>query len=298
MLLGKLVNYPFTSANFSTNGFSTLTVSVGAGDNPQHVTGVSVQREENGTFVERARIPCDGGAQCTLQTVPVLGGNYRLFLEGNGTGAVLAGILRTSHCSAPTSGTQPIVEDNFNGYTDGSIVGQDGWVSYVNGDHFVVQGDTVFEGAKAVHNNSFGDSVAGRYGTQRADGKQTVCFRTENRDNWGFYSADGNAGVRVSDGFNGTIFASVSLKKDGHVAYYDPIADVYSDFATYNDNEWTLLEIEWRSSDKTARYRVNSGAWTDWKTFRGAASFTKFDFVHFGFVLPSGSGGVYFDTLR
>jgi len=202
-----------------------------------------------------------------------------------------------SNC-ASIEGSQPIVDDDFNSYTDGSIVGQGGWVSYVNGDHFVVQGNTVFEGAKAVHNNSFGDSVAGRYGTQRADGKQTVCFRTENRDNWGFYSADGNAGVRVSDGFNGTIFASVSLKKDGHVAYYDTVADVYSDFATYNDNEWTLLEIEWRSSDKTARYRVNSGAWTDWKTFRGAASFTKFDFVHFGFVLPSGSGGVFFDALQ
>lgn len=202
-----------------------------------------------------------------------------------------------SNCASVVS-AQPIVEDDFNSYTDGSIVGQGGWVSYVNGDHFVVQGSTVFEGAKAVHNNSFGDSVAGRYGAPRADGKQTVCFRTENRDQWGFYSADGNAGVRVSDVFNGSIFASVSLKKDGHVAYYDPVADVYSDFATYNDNEWTLLEIEWRSSDKMTRYRVNSGAWTDWKTFRGAASFTNFSFVHFGFVLPSGSGSVYFDTLK
>ncbi len=207
-------------------------------------------------------------------------------------------VTPASNCSGYINDLQPVVVDNFNGYSDGSIVGQDGWVSYVNGDHFVVQGSTAFEGAKAVHNDSFGDSVAGRYGTSRTDGKQAVCFRTENRDNWGFYSADGNVGFRVSDGLNGTIFASVSLKKDGHVAYYDPIADVYSDFATYNDNEWALLEIEWRSSGKTARYRINGGTWTDWKTFRGAPSFTKFDFLHFGFVLPSGSGGVYFDALR
>lgn len=202
-----------------------------------------------------------------------------------------------SNCASAVS-SQPIVVDDFNSHTDGSIVGQGGWQSYVNGDHFVVQGDIVFEGTKAVHNNSFGDSGVGKQGTPRADGQQAVCFRTENRDSWGFYSADGNVGFRVSQGFNGTTFASVSLKKDGHVAYYDPVADVYSDFATYNDNEWTLLEIEWRSSDKKARYRVNAGTWTDWKAFREIAPFTHFDHANLAFVLPSGSGGVYFDTLK
>ncbi len=209
----------------------------------------------------------------------------------------------TDICSSFINDSQPIVVDDFNGYFDGSIVGQDGWQSYVNGDNFVIQGAVVNEGAKALYNNSFGDSVVGKQGTSRADGKQAVCFRTENKANWGFYSADGNAGIRVSKGLNasgapGLSFASVSLKSDGNVAYYDQAADVYQNFATYNDNEWTLLEIEWRSSDKTARYRVNSGTWTDWKPFANSASFTGFDYANFGFVLPSGSGGVYFDTLK
>lgn len=209
----------------------------------------------------------------------------------------------TNNCSSYVNDSQPIVVDDFNSYSDGSIVGQGSWQSYVNGSNFVIQGAVVNEGVKALHNNSFGDSVVGKQGTSQADGKQAVCFRTENRADWGFYSADGNAGIRVSKGLNasgapGLSFASVSLKQDGNVAYYDQVADVYSNFATYNDNEWTLLELEWRSSDKTARYRVNSGTWTDWKPFANSASFTGFDYVNFGFVLPSGSGGVYFDTLR
>lgn len=108
----------------------------------------------------------------------------------------------------------------------------------------------------------------------------------EYRSNWGFYSADGNVGIRVSKGLNasgapGLSFASVSLKQDGNVAYYDQVADVYGNFATYNDNEWTLLEIEWRSSDKTAHYQVNSGTWTDWKAIANSASFTGFDYVNY-----------------
>lgn len=208
----------------------------------------------------------------------------------------------TVDCSNYVNDSQPVVLDDFNGYADGSIVGQGSWESYALGDNFVIQGAVVNEGAKALHNNSSGDSVVGKQGTARTDGKQAVCVRTENRANWGLY-ADGNAQVRISKGLwasgaPGLSFASVTLKSDGNVAYYDPVADVYSNFATYNDNEWTLLEFEWRSSDKTARYRVNSGTWTDWKGFANSVSFTGFDYVNFGFVLPSGSGGVYFDTLR
>lgn len=209
----------------------------------------------------------------------------------------------TNNCSSYVNDSQPIVADDFNSYSDGSIVGQGSWQSYVNGSNFVIQGAVVNEGAKALHNSSFSDSVVGKQGSTVTNGKQAVCFRTENRNNWGFYSADGNVGFRISKGLNasgapGLSFASVSLKQDGNVAYYDQVADVYSNFAAYNDNEWTLLEVEWRSSDKTARYRLNSGTWTDWKPFANSASFTGFDYVNLGFVLPSGSGGVYFDTLK
>ncbi len=195
---------------------------------------------------------------------------------------------------------QPIVRDDFNEYQNGAVVGQGRWADYVHGENFVVQNSVAFRGRKALYNNSFGDSVVTKAARHQADGRQTVYVRTEHRALWGPY-IDGNAQFRVTKGSwaGGTdIFAAVTFKRDGNVAYYDVANRVYRNFATYSDNRWTRLEIEWRSSDKTARYRVGEGMWTNWETFAGAASFTDFDHVGFDFYLPSGSGGVYFDTLR
>lgn len=193
-----------------------------------------------------------------------------------------------------------IVEDDFNSYNNGSIVGQGGWESYVNGGDFIVQETTVFEGEKALYCSTPVDSVIGKQGPLRTDGRQAVYVRTENRDGWGFYQ-DGNAQVRISKDLWGSpghgqyrSNISVSFKKDGHVAYQ--IDSGFVNFATYDDNMWTLVEMEWRSNDKTARYRVNSGIWTNWEPIIRSDLFTEFDYV--GFDLNyGGSGGVFFDTL-
>lgn len=214
-------------------------------------------------------------------------------------GGIALLVLGVAVAWADVEDPQPIVEDTFNGYTNGSVVGQGGWESYVNGDNFVVQDTTRFEGSKALHVSASGDSVVTKKGTPRSDGKQAVWVRTENRSQWGFYP-DGNAQFRVSKNSwaGGTdIFAAVSFKSDGNVAYYDVVSGVYQNFAAYDDNEWTLVEIEWRSSDTRARYRVNEDTWTDWKPFSGIGPFTGFDYVGFDFYLPGGSGGAYFDTL-
>lgn len=202
----------------------------------------------------------------------------------------------------PTTSTG-IIQDDLNSYTNGSIVGQGDWSSYVNGGNFIIQDSVTNEGLKALYNNTIADSVVTKAGVALSDGKQSFYVRTENRTNWGAYLPDGNVQVRVTkgpwaSGAPGLAFASVSFKKDGNVAYYDVVNDVYKNFDVYNDNEWTKLEIEWRSSDKMARYRVNSGTWTAWDTFANAGGFTNFDNVGFDFALPSGSGGVYFDTLN
>lgn len=194
---------------------------------------------------------------------------------------------------------RPIVKDDFH-YSLGAVVGRGHWESYVNGENYLVQKLEAFRGKKALYINSLGDSVVTKKGRSLSDGLQTVYVRTEDRANWGPY-VDGNAQFRVTKNSwagGSDIFAAVSFKSDGNVAYFDSDAGVYQNFATYNDYEWTKLDIEWRSSDATARYRINDDSWTDWKRFRGAASFTDFDYVGFDFFLPSGSGGVYFDTLR
>lgn len=197
--------------------------------------------------------------------------------------------------SAPTL----LVQDDFNSYANGSILGQGGWTNYSSGNNLVVQGTTVFEGTKALYSNLNGDNIVTKFGTPLASGKQAIYVRTENRSAWTDYT-DGNVQVRVSKGSwaAGTnIFAAVSFKKDGNVAYYNPTSGVFQNFATYNDNEWTLLEIEWSSSNKQARYKVNSGAWTAWDNFYGSASFTDFDNVGLEFH-NNGSGGAYFDKLH
>lgn len=196
----------------------------------------------------------------------------------------------------PTPATQGTVIDDFNGYVDGSIIGQGNWQNYANGNNFVVQELVTFDGGKALYVSATADSIIAKAGNVLSSGKQAFRVRTINRSAWGAY-ADGNAQVRVSKGSWGSPFAAVSFKSDGNVAYYDTVADAYRDFSTYNDDEWVLLEIEWRSSDRTARYRVNGGTWTDWHSIAGSGSFTVFDHVGMDFYRPSGSGGVYFDTL-
>lgn len=192
---------------------------------------------------------------------------------------------------------QAIVADNFDTYSNESIVNQGGWKSYANGNNFVVQEMTAFGSGKALYAGTIADSVIAREGKALSDGKQAFHVRTSDRSLWGPY-ADGNAQVRVSKGLWGAPFAAVSFKSDGNVAYYDVEGDLYQNFATYDDNDWVLLEIEWRSNDPAARYRVNEDAWTEWKPFWGSASFTDFNHVGMDFDLPSGSGGVYLDQLQ
>jgi hypothetical protein len=94
LLLGQNVSYPFISTGFNTTGYTSITVSTGSGNNPQHLTGISLQREISGVYQEQARLTCDGGATCQQQTLTVMGGNYRISVEGAGTGALFGAILR------------------------------------------------------------------------------------------------------------------------------------------------------------------------------------------------------------
>jgi len=102
ILFNSNANYPFVSNSFNTDSFSSISITVGGGNNPQHLTAISLQRLENGVFVEKQRLACDGGAQCPLQSMPVLGGTYQVSIEGAGTGAVIGALLRP-----PTSSVSP-----------------------------------------------------------------------------------------------------------------------------------------------------------------------------------------------
>jgi len=190
-----------------------------------------------------------------------------------------------------------VLNDGFDAYTNGSVVGQGGWGDRKNGSNFNVQSIATFDGTKALYINALDDSVVAKNGIPLSDGEQVVYIRTENRDSWeeGHYGA---AQIRVSKGsWDGVNFIGVVFRENGNVAFYN--GSEYTNFATYNDNEWTPLEIEWRSSDKTARYKVNNGTWTDWTSFGGSATFTNFDNLGFDFDNRNGiGGGVYFDNIH
>ncbi|TSC69881.1 MAG: hypothetical protein G01um101470_940 [Parcubacteria group bacterium Gr01-1014_70] len=193
-----------------------------------------------------------------------------------------------------------ILQDDLDVYVVGTFQGQGGWTGYSKGENFIVVDTDAFSSPMAIYNDGKTDSVITKTGSLLLDGKQGVYVKTNNRTNWSIY-ADGNAQVRISrtpwaSGARRSAFIAASFKSDGNVAYYDSVADRYKNFDTYDDNVWTLLEMEWRDSDKTARYRVNDGDWTEWHTFQDASTFTGFDNVGFDFV--GGGGGVYFDSLK
>ncbi|MFH1656311.1 MAG: hypothetical protein ABH956_00880 [Candidatus Nealsonbacteria bacterium] len=189
---------------------------------------------------------------------------------------------------------EAIVIDDFNNYTNGSIVGQGGWQSAsFYGDRFAVQDNIMFEGAKALYCTSASDNVIVKTGTPLPNGLQVFYLKTENRENW----TGGKVEFRLlnSSGWPPDDLLRVDFKQDGTVSFLKG-REVEVDFATFNDNEWTKLEMEWRANDSKARYRVNDENWTDW--YGGYTStFTFFDRVGIEFELDGGSGGVYIDTL-
>lgn len=91
---GTNESYPFTSSPFDATGFNSIIVTASGGDNPQNLSAIVLQKEVGGVFVEDARSNCDGGAQCPPTSFPVTSGNYRVVIEGSGTGALFAALLR------------------------------------------------------------------------------------------------------------------------------------------------------------------------------------------------------------
>jgi len=162
-----------------------------------------------------------------------------------------------------------ILTDDFNSYTDGSLEDQSSWA--IDGgveDSIVVQGTTVKEGAKAIDNTSGNDENVKQTGSDVADGRITYYARVGATNQYG-------SGFRLYSG--DTQCVTVIFWNDGNLIYKDSANSNVTLLAGYSANTWYCIEIEWRSSDHTVRYRVNEGTWTDWVAPRN--SFTSLNAV-------------------
>ncbi len=195
-----------------------------------------------------------------------------------------------------------VIGENFKRYSNGTIVGQGRWYNRENGTVWVVQDalDPVSgEKGKILYNNNPGtDSIITKTAKiPLADGKQSFYIRTENRFNWSDTRSTNFQLGLFQGSWDGPSRITIGFEKDGTVNYVDGSNDARVNFDTYNDNSWNLVEIEWRSSDISARYRINNGTWTSWIPFTGGTYFTGFDTV--GFVTwYLGTGGVYIGKLE
>ena len=166
-----------------------------------------------------------------------------------------------------------------------------------------MQGVVVKEGTKALYNNNSGaDSVITKTANfALTDGKASIYIRPVNRSNWDSAPVGENVTFGVYQGSrDGPTRALMGLKKDGSAAYINTaviFTGEWTNFDTFVDNAWNLLEIEWRSIDKSARFRINNGTWTNWTQFVGTSSFAGFDTIGL-FTESLGTGGVYIDTLK
>jgi len=190
---------------------------------------------------------------------------YSLLLENGGCGTIIC--------------------DDFNSYDDGDLNGQGPWV----GDAVVdIQGTIVMEGAKAVVMSGEG-GVSG-FGNQVADGRITGYVR----------AVDSSATALYFQLYEGASYRVGVRFFQGVIAYLSPGLNWETIASELANDTWHIIEIEWRSADKYARYRVNEVSWTNWlatyssfssyldkvRMYGGGASLSYFDYIAENPYLP------------
>jgi hypothetical protein len=163
-----------------------------------------------------------------------------------------------------------ILTDNFNGYSNGNLNGQGSWSQTAGVNTFQAQGTTTFEGAKAVSVGSgANDDAVKKTGTAQGDGLITFYFYPTNTNYesimFGLYS-----------GSNLAYWFSMETPFGNYTAtlYHGSHNQIPGN---YTQNVWNYGQIEWRSSDHTARANLNGGTWTDWHA--GLNAWTTLDAV-------------------
>lgn len=155
-------------------------------------------------------------------------------------------------CSAAT-----IFNDNFNGYSIGNIENQGGWIGTSSAK---VQEASFFEGGKAISMShafySF-DSIE-KTGTATADGKVTLYVK-------GYIGGTTHPQFQIQLKEGGVPLLSIKTRAGYGFWYYNADTGEYTSFGPpQNSDQWYAIQIEWRSSDHKARYRIDKESFSDW----------------------------------
>ena len=149
-----------------------------------------------------------------------------------------------------------IFTDDFNDYNAGALNGQGGWEA--SSAYTVINGLTA-EGASSLFASSFAFPVlAVKSGAFLPDGQITVYVRRADANQPGVFS------FRLKEGSD----AKIEVRGNAPLGTFQHIDGATGSYVSFGGsfiyNEWYAVQIQWRSSDHTARYNVNSGIWTDW----------------------------------
>ena len=158
-----------------------------------------------------------------------------------------------------------IFTDDFNSYNDGDLDGQGDWADfYGDTEIFDIQGDTVFEGAKAVKVVNPSDlSKVKKEGTARNEGKISIYIRDSNTTDGAFLQVREGTSYCMQFGLMGYLLGA------GKIGVYEGGSDAgWRDTGlTYTANTWVLIEVEWQDtggSNPQYRLRADGSEWTEW----------------------------------
>jgi hypothetical protein len=183
--------------------------------------------------------------------------------------------------------TDNFLFDDFNSYSAGPLNGQGGWTA--NYDYWVVLASPDFEGAFGF--GCIDDTFCGgeRYvyhdATPDANGVEGIYMRTDS-----YATASVNFSI-----MNATTYVGQIYTKDANGHLWGLTSGLtFIDLGSYNLNTWYFIQMEWRSSDKNVRYRIDNNEWSAW--YAPFQNWTTADRV---FIQVGGSTAynVYYDYL-
>lgn len=183
----------------------------------------------------------------------------------------------------------PFLRENFNLYNDGALNGQGGWSGDLN---FLIQGDTTYEGAKALKITAAGTLFMSKTCPLVESGECSVMLRKDTSRGSGTTmhrftqdDTDSNEVCCVQMYGNDISYRSANVN---HVL-----------LPNYELGRWYKLTMQWVGSPSyKVRYKLDDDAWTSWVTRSYSVSISPAWRCHLVIDALSGGATAYYDDIK